>query len=116
MRKNEIEVLDENQTEIDEPMTTDELLLRLTQDLILDNDPNDLASDFINEFVLPDRPESTQVLGMLDLPTEYLIEMMRGLLEQSYQTQLQAVDNHGIRYFENLKAAVKTQMTELTEQ
>ena len=107
---------DENQSELEEPMTTDELLINLTQDLILDNDPNDLASDFIDEFVLRgDRPETSQILAMLDLPTENLVEMMQGLLEQSYQTQLQALDNHGVRYFENLKAAVKTQMTELAE-
>ncbi len=98
------------------PMTPDELLANLTQDLILDNDPNDLASEFVDEFVLRgDRPETSQILTMLEMPTENLVEMFKGLLGQGYQTQLQAVDNHGVRYFENLKAAVKSQMLELSE-
>ncbi len=109
------ELLDENQTEFEEPMTTDELIANLTQDVILDADPNDLAADFIDEFVLLDRPEASQILAMVEMPGDKLVEMMRGLLEHSYQLQLQALESHGLRYFENLKAAVKTQMTELAE-
>ncbi len=109
------ENLSEVQEEID-PMTPDELQANLIQDLILDNDPNDLASEFIDEFVLRgDRPETSQILMMLEMPTENLVEMMKGLLGQGYQTQLQAVDAHGVRYFENLKAAVKAQMLDLAE-
>jgi hypothetical protein len=104
------------QEETDEPMTPDELLANLTQDLILNNNPNDLASEFVENFVCRDRPETSQILAMLEMPTENLVEMMKGLLGQGYQTQLQAVDNHGVRYFENLKAAVKAQMLELAEQ
>jgi hypothetical protein len=112
------ENLSEVQEEIDEPpMTPDELLANLMQDLILDNEPNDLAREFVDEFVCcGDRPETPQILAMLEMPTESLIGMMKGFLETSYQRQLQAVDNHGVRYFENLKAAVKAQMLEVAEQ
>lgn len=101
--------------EIDEPMSANELLANLTQDLVLDNDPNDLAMEFVDEFVLRDRPETPQILAMLEMPTENLVEMMKGLLGQAYETQLQAVDNNGVRYFENLKTAVKKQMLELAK-
>jgi hypothetical protein len=105
-----------NEIEIDDPMSPNDLLANLTQDLILNADANNVATEFMDEFVLRDRPEETsQILVMLEMPAESLAEMMKGVLGQAYQTQLQAVDNNGVRYFENLKAAVKKQMLELAE-
>jgi hypothetical protein len=110
------ENLDENPEEIDEPMSPNELLMNIIQDLVVNANPNDVGTEFIAEFVLQgERPETAQILQMLDLPAETLVEMMQGVLEQSYQTQLQALNTHGATYFEGLKAAVKTQMTELAE-
>ena len=109
------EILDDAQTELDEPMTVDELLANAMQDLLLDNEPDDLASEFIDEFVLRDRPETPQILAMFDLPTESLVEMFRSIIEQSYQTQMEAVSERGHKYLESVKAAVKKQLTELAE-
>jgi hypothetical protein len=108
------ENLNEIPEEIDEPMSANELFANLTQDAVLNADVNNVATEFIDEFVLRDRPEETsQILAMLEMPAENLVQMFKDLLGQSYQTQLQAVDNHGLQYFENLKAAVKAQMLEL---
>lgn len=109
------EILDEVQTEIEEPMTNEELIANLVQDAVLNADANNIATEFIDEFVLRDRPEAAQILTMLEMPTESIVEMFKGLLEKSFQTQIQAVDAHGLRYFENLKAAVKAQMLEIVE-
>ncbi len=110
------EILDENQTEIDEPMPFAELLSNLVQDAVLNNDPNDLACEFIDEFVLREnRPETQEILAMLEMPADSLVSMLKGFIERSYIAQLQAIDNHGLQYFEGLKTAVKKQMTELAE-
>jgi hypothetical protein len=101
--------------EIDEPMTADELMMHLLEDLIVDNEPSDLASEFIDEFVLRDRVETPAILAMLDAPTGELVEMVKAMIEQSYLGQLQAVDERGERFLESLKAAVKSQMQELAE-
>ncbi len=107
------ENLTENQTEIDEPMSNEESFTNLLQDLVSGNSPSIWASEFIEEFVLRDRPEAAQVTSMLEMPTENLVEMVKGVIEQSYQAQLQAVDERGHGFLDGLKAEVKNQMTEL---
>jgi hypothetical protein len=52
---------------------------------------------------------------MLDAPPESLVEMVKAIIEQSYQAQLQAVDERGQRFLEGLRVAVKKQMLELAE-
>ncbi len=101
--------------EIDEPMTADALIMQLLQDLLLDHEPTDLASEFIDEFVLRERPETPQFLAMLDAPIETLVEMVKAIVEQSYLGQLQVIDERGERFLESLKTAVKKQMLELAE-
>jgi hypothetical protein len=109
------EILEENQTDFAAPRTIDEFIVVLSQDVILNHNPNELASEFIKDFVKIGRPEAAQVLAMLETPAEGLLVMMKGLLERSFIAQVQAVDTFGLQYFENLKAAVKTEM-ELAEQ
>ncbi len=109
------ENLTESQEELDDPMSADELLINLMQDLLFENDANDLATDFIDEFVLRDRPETPQILAMFEMPSESLVEMLKGVCEQSHQTQIQALNERGIQYLENLKTAVRTLMTEIAE-
>jgi len=110
-----LEILDENQTDFDEPRTLDELIVVLIQDVVINNNPNELASEFMEDFVKLFRPEATQVLTMLETPAEGLVVMVKTLLEQSYIAQLQGVDNHGLQYFKKLKAEIKKQMTDLAE-
>ena len=104
-------------TEDDEtPMSADEAFANLLQDIVLNEDPKLFAGDFIEEFVLQERPETSQILAMLEMPTENLIEMVKQIIEQGYQAQNQAVDKHGFNYLEGLKAEVRAQMTEIAEQ
>jgi hypothetical protein len=105
------------QTEVDEPMTADELLSHLLEDLVLDNQPTDLANEFIDEFVLRgDRPETPQILAMLDAPTETLIGMVKTMVERSYLAQLQIIDERGHSFLDGLRSEVKSQMLELAQQ
>ncbi len=101
--------------EVEEPMTADELLIHLLEDLVTDSDPANLATEFVDEFVLRDRLETPQFLAMLDAPTESLLEMVKAIIERSYQAQLQAVDERGYKFLEGLRVAVKKQMLELAE-
>jgi hypothetical protein len=110
------EILEENQTDFAAPRTLDEFIVVLSQDVILNHNPNELASEFMKDFVQIGRPEAAQVLAMLETPAEGLVVMVKGLLEQSFIAQSQAVDNFGFDYFERLKAAVKKKMTAMAEQ
>jgi hypothetical protein len=102
--------------EAEEPTSADEFTAKFLQDLILNEDPDILASDFIDEFVLTGRPEAAQILGLIEMPTENLIGLVKELVVQGYHAQNQAIDNHGVQYLDGLKAAVRAQMTELAEQ
>jgi hypothetical protein len=108
---------EETQTEVlevEELMTADELLIHLLEDLVTDSDGANLATEFIEEFVLrAERPETAQFLAMLDAPTESLVEMVKAIIERSYQAQLQAVDERGERFLESLKSEVKKQFSNL---
>jgi len=108
------EVIDEIE-EDETPTTTEEFTANFVQDLVLNSDPSLLASDFIDDFVLKERLETPQILALLEMPTENLCQMVKQLIEQAYQAQNEAVDNHGVDYLEGLKAAVKSQMLELAK-
>jgi hypothetical protein len=99
--------------EVEEAMTADELVVHLLEDLVTASDPADLATEFIDEFVLRDRPETSAILAMLDAPSESLVETIKTIIEQGYEAQLQAVDERGHRFLEGLKAEVKAQMQKL---
>ena len=109
------EVTDEIK-EDETPQTAEEFTGMFLHDLVLNEDPNILASEFIENFILKERPETSQVLTMLEMPTENLVQMVKHLIQQANQAQNEAVDNHGLEYLEGLKTAVRTQMTELAEQ
>jgi hypothetical protein len=102
--------------EIEEPMTADDLIINLLQDLVSDVNPSNLAADFIENFVLgEERPETPQILAMFDLPVETLVEMVKTIIETSYAAQIQAVNERGHEFLEGLKVAVKVRMLELAE-
>jgi hypothetical protein len=102
--------------EVDEAMTADDLLINLLQDLVSDSDPANLATDFIDNFVLgEERPETSQILAMFDMPTETLVEMVNTIIETSYAAQIQAVNERGHEFLEGLKAAVKAKMLKLAD-
>ncbi len=97
-----------------EPRPADEWIHVALSDLVLNNSPSDLVGEFIDDFILIDRPETPQILQMLEMPTANLIELLRGLMAQGYQTQITALDGHGASFIENLKAELKKQLTELS--
>jgi len=106
-------ILDESIIEEAEPITPDELIAHLLQDIVSGNAPGDLANEFIDEFVLCDRPESGHILSLLETPSESLVELLKGLTGQSYQASIDALDSRGVNFLENLKAEVKERMTQL---
>ncbi len=111
MKKDEVTA--ETIEEIVAPRQVDELLQATLQDLILNNPPDVLVSEFIEDFILIDRAETPEILALFEMPSENLVEVLRGIMTQGYQTQIQALDAHGFQFLENLKAKLKTQMTAL---
>jgi hypothetical protein len=96
-----------------EPITPDELILNLLQDLVAGNPPDDLASEFVEDFVMQDRPEATQVLQMFDTPSATIVEILKGVIGQSYQIQMDALETRGEEFIDGLKYSIKQRMTEL---
>lgn len=106
-------ILDESVLEETEPMSTDEMIGHVVQDVILGNPPDQLADEFINEFVLQHRPETGQILSMLETPAETLVEVLKNVCGESYRVQLEALDSRGANFLETLKTEVRAKMTEL---
>lgn len=109
-------ILDESIIEESEPITPDELITHLLQDLVIGNEPNYLATEFIEEFVLAaNRPETGQILSLLEMPTESLVELLKGVVGQNYQLQIAAIETRGVDFLERMKSNVREQMTRLAD-
>ena len=106
-------ILDESVIEEAEPITPDELINHLVQDIAADNSPDELASEFIDEFILQNREETTQILSLLEMPSDALVGLLKGVVGQGYQLTVEALETRGVTFLENLKAEVKKRMTEL---
>ncbi len=96
-----------------EAITPDELIAHLVQDIAAGSSPDALADEFIDGFVLQSRPETAQILSLLEMPSDGLVGLLKGLVGQSYQSSLDALDAGGVKFIEGLKAEVKKRMTEL---
>ena len=59
-------ISDEVIIEESEPITPDELIAHLIQDIGADNSPDELAAEFVDGFVLQPRPETGQMLSLLE--------------------------------------------------
>ncbi len=105
--------LNESVLEESAAMTADEMISHVLQDVVLDNSPSDLADEFISEFVLQDRPETMQILSLLETPSETLISVLKNICGESYEAQLDALDTRGVSFLEGLKKDVRTKMTAL---
>jgi hypothetical protein len=106
------EILDSDELTETE-MTQEEAIVNLLSDISADNPPSDWASDFIDEFFLRSRPETDQILMMLEAPTENLLEMLKAFISGGCQNSLNILDEKGYAYLEGLKKAVRTQLEEL---
>lgn len=60
----------------DEPMTLEGLLGFFLEDVLTDESPKSLADAFFAEFVELKRPETAQILVILDLPDEALFQLL----------------------------------------
>ena len=107
------EILDDPILEESEPITPDELIAHLLQDIAADNPPSELAAEFVDGFVLQSRPETGQILSLLEMPTQSLVELLKGVVGQGYQSSVDALDSRGVKFLENLKTEVKGKMTQL---
>ena len=106
-------ILNEAILEESEPLTGDELIANLITDIASGNQPSEIATDFINDFVLRDREETAQILAMLETPSETLVQLLTGICSQSYQVQMQTLENRGVAFLDGLKIEVRLKMTEL---
>lgn len=109
-----IETLTEGPEDIEaEAISPDELLLNLLQDLAAGNPPDDLAAEFVEEFVVRDRPEAAQILQMFETPSETIVDILKGVIGQSYQIQMEALEQRGKAFIDGLKTAISQEMTNL---
>ncbi len=109
------DILDESELIEAEPITPDELIINLLQDLITDATPDNIATEIIENFVLLERAETPQVLSMLDAPSDSIVEILKQVVAQSYEAQILALDTKGFEFVEGLKISVKTQLEELAK-
>ena len=93
-----------------EPLSPDQLLMNLLEDLISSGPPEEVASEFVEEFVLKARPEAVQILAMLDAPSATVVEILKGVLTDAFQTQIRELDSKGEAFLDGVKAEVRAQM------
>ncbi len=111
--KAKIEEIEEIKNE--EPLTAEELLGNALRDLITDTEPDELVTEFIQDFVLIERSETPQILALFEMPTETVLQMFETVCQQSYEAQQEAIKNNGTAFIEKLKAELKRQLQELAE-
>jgi hypothetical protein len=107
---NESELTDEAQ-----PMTPDEMIANLLQDLMLDNPPDELAAEFVEDFVLLERAESPAILAMMDAPSDSIAALLKDVVTANYNGQIQAIDEKGYGFIESLKESVKIRLEDLAK-
>lgn len=93
-----------------EPLSPDQLLMNLLEDLISDGPPEEVASEFVEEFVLKARPEAVQILAMLDAPSSTVVEILKGVLTEAFHTHIRELDSKGATFLDRVKAEVRSQM------
>lgn len=97
----------------DEIPTTDGLFVNALQDLILGNKPDELVTEFINDFVLVERPETPQILALFEMPNETIVQTFEGFCQHSFEVQKEAIRNNGAAFIEKLKFELKHQLEDL---
>lgn len=100
-------------TEPKEVMSAEDLVNNLVQDIATGNDPAELAAEFVEDFVIHERPETQQILALLETPSDNLVGLLKGVAGQGYQVTIAALDERGLAFIDGLKLAVKERLTEL---
>lgn len=98
-----------------ELMTPDEMVVHVLEDIVGGNPPNDVADEFIEDFVKAGRPETDQILLLLDAPSDVIAGQLKVVVAQGYQAQLAAIDSRGIAFLDSLKAVLRSRLAELAE-
>ncbi len=112
----ENEILDATElTDEAEPLTPDEQISNVLTDLMLNNPPDDVAVEIIENFLLQDRAETPYIAAMIDAPTSEIILLLKQVVSSVYQGQIAALDDKGATFVEGLKFAVKTRLEELAK-
>lgn len=108
-------ILDEQllSEEGDEPVTLEDLILHLVEDLTAGVGAGAIADEFVTEFVQAGRPETDQVLMLLDQPTPILVVALKALVQQTHEAAIMAIDTKGPAFADDLKEAVKVRLKEL---
>lgn len=108
------EILDAEVIEDDvDPPTIDSLFAHLVTDIQSGQDAEVLASEFLEDFVLADRPEAAQILGMLEMDTPTILATLKVAMNQALQSSFATIDQRGAGFIEDLKRRVKTRLTEM---
>jgi hypothetical protein len=101
----------------DDPLLTpEELIAQLVTDITTNSAPDDLVEDFIDNFVTVERPETAQLLGLLDGAPESVVELLKTYLATSYQAGVSALDTNGVAFLRSLKERLTLRMTQLAEE
>lgn len=98
-----------------ELLTPDQLIAHLIEDIVADNSVDDLADEFINDFVTVDRPETLQILSMLESSPETLIGILKAYMAQGFDASTAALDQRGAIFINSLQIAVRSRMVELAD-
>ena len=101
------------QVETVEPMTIEELVAQLVSDIVSGNNADALAEEFVTSFVINDRPETKQVLEMLEMPSATLVESLKAFVGQSYQESIISLNGRGVAFLDELRSGIKTRLTKL---
>jgi hypothetical protein len=110
----ENEILDATElTDEDEPMTPDEQIATLITDIALDNAPDEVASEIIENFLLVDRAETPYIAAMIDAPAAEIVDLLKQVVAAAYEGQVAALDARGVLFIEGLKSAVKMQLEKM---
>lgn len=106
------EILDsETVSDENEPPALDGMLQNLMQDILTDEPAETLADEFVEDFVLAGRPETGQVLALLDMPDETLI----AFVEQLQLQTLEQLKQKAPAYLSELRAAIASRLAEIAK-
>jgi hypothetical protein len=108
----EKQILEPQEAENNEPLTVDELLSHVMQDIASGESASLAADEFFDEFVYRNRSEVQQILLLLDMPTETVVQ---GLVE----IQLQGIEitrQNAPHYLNELRSEVKSRLAQMAQQ
>lgn len=97
-------------------LTPEQLIAHLVEDIVSNNSADDLAEEFITDFVTVERPETSQILSMLESPPETLVGILKAYVGQSFDASIIALDERGASFISSLQTAVRNRMTKLADE